>query len=646
MVILTALRVEYNAVRQHLTELHEVVHPQGTIYERGIFAAETATWEVVIVELGPGNETAAQAAERAISYFQPKVILFVGVAGGLKDVQLGDVVAATKIYGYESGKETESFQPRPDIGRTAHRLEQRARAEGRKTEWMQRILKRMPDSAPKVFVEPIVAGEKVIASNKSSTYQFLRSYFSDAVAVEMEGIGVLLAAHANDTPALVVRGISDLVEGKAESDSRGLQETSAHHASAFAFQVLANLVHQNGSRARRQPTSQDGHEPSAMPVRKSVSQYPAMSFPRVPAPQRKANPYATPLPVTGSGGFYGRENVLSEVLDGVFGSARPVSQQVVGLTRSGKTSFLNVLSSTPPSGTLSRGRSQAPDRVAVFVRVDCALLSSNEPSEFWALMYGKLIAALRSRDPATLATLPKGGSGTVHRLADTLKVLVKLGILAVFLLDEFERVVLQLPEQVYQNLRSLLETYPSIACVTATRHELFLLFEAVRHGIYHFPASPLYNVFDAPVEMGTLEDDGAARFIREPSSASGVQFTEEDVEFALVLGGRHPDLTRILCRRLFEYRENIPSGVINYEIIRHQVQLDFLPSARQMVSELLPPERETFIELLKGEYNPYTGYINLYQLWRIGLVMGDPTDSPKPISPIFVDLVDRLTTDS
>lgn len=266
VVILTALAVEYQAVRTHITNLHEVVHPNGTIYEQGTLTTSLCHWEIALAQTHIGSVRAALEAERLIAYFKPSVAFFVGTAGGLKQVNIGDVVAARKIYGYESGKAQTIFLPRPELGLSTYRMVQRAIAEARKQRWIQRITP-LPQSLPQVFVAPIAAGDKVLSSRHSPLWKLLQRYYDDALIVEMESYGFFQAIHANHPlEALVVRGVSNLLEEKTTSDMEGAQALAAGHASAFAFEVLSQLQPDDfasASTAMRAPNSPPHQRPHA-----------------------------------------------------------------------------------------------------------------------------------------------------------------------------------------------------------------------------------------------------------------------------------------------------------------------------------------------------------------------------------------------
>jgi nucleoside phosphorylase len=253
VVILTALEVEHQAVEAHLKpfgqdlQLLEEIHSTGTIYTTGRFTTATCNWNIAIAQIDIGSDSAAIEATRAIEQFNPTVILSVGVAGGIKDVEIGDVVAASVVYNYECGKVLrDRTLPRPRLGEADYNLKQRAQAEARKDDWHGRIRPglTLAEKLPKASVSPIAAGNKVIRSRQSEVYQYLREYYDDAIAVEMEGFGFLKATQqVKNVSAIVIRGISNLIGRNVNSlePENIRQDRAARHASAFAFEILAKL---------------------------------------------------------------------------------------------------------------------------------------------------------------------------------------------------------------------------------------------------------------------------------------------------------------------------------------------------------------------------------------------------------------------
>ncbi|MCC6271093.1 MAG: 5'-methylthioadenosine/S-adenosylhomocysteine nucleosidase [Microbacteriaceae bacterium] len=242
VAILTALPLEFQAVTAHLRSVVEARHEQGDIYDRGNFEGSHHSWDVFVGQVGRGNVRAAVQAQRAIDFAKPDVVLFVGIAGGIKDVALGDVVAASAVFGFETAKITDTDHlSRPEVARSSHHLVKRAEADARRGLWKLRSPS-TTTAATKAIVEPIAAGEKVVASTRAAVYELLRKSFSQTVAVEMEGLGVLEAAHQNDQAVLIIRSISDLLGNKQAVDDEGWQPRAAANAAAFAFEVLSNVL--------------------------------------------------------------------------------------------------------------------------------------------------------------------------------------------------------------------------------------------------------------------------------------------------------------------------------------------------------------------------------------------------------------------
>ncbi|MER5833858.1 5'-methylthioadenosine/S-adenosylhomocysteine nucleosidase [Streptomyces sp. NPDC002130] len=266
VVILTALNLEYQSVRQRLADLQVHRHERGTRFEVG--TVHGTSCRVALGLTNKGNHSAAVIAERAIQEFSPLAVVFVGVAGALWDAtRLGDVVMASHVYAYHGGtSEDDGLKARPRAWEAPHGISQVASHLARLGDWADPTPGH--EDGPQVRFGAIAAGEIVQNSRLSAEAKWIRQHYNDALAIEMEAAGVAQAGHLSGAPVAIVRGISDRADGtKSSSEDRRWQPRAAANAAAFAVRLAVELMREQEEAA----VPQDGRAPSAGRFDRNVS---------------------------------------------------------------------------------------------------------------------------------------------------------------------------------------------------------------------------------------------------------------------------------------------------------------------------------------------------------------------------------------
>lgn len=261
VVILTALNLEYQSVRERLVELRLHLHKSGTRFEVGVVPGTSC--RVALGLTSKGNQPSAVIAERAIQEFSPVALLFVGVAGALSDAtRLGDVVVASHVYAYHGGtSEDDGLKARPRAWEAPHGISQLASHLARLDDWGDPAPR--DEDRPRVRFGAVAAGEIVQNSRISAEAKWIRQHYNDALAIEMEAAGVAQAGHLSGAPVAIVRGISDRADGtKNSSDDRNWQPRAAANAAAFAVRLAMELVNEQGESTIHCAMSQDDRDRS------------------------------------------------------------------------------------------------------------------------------------------------------------------------------------------------------------------------------------------------------------------------------------------------------------------------------------------------------------------------------------------------
>jgi len=226
-VVLTALPFEYAAMRTHIPDRRELVHPTGIRVEIGRLPG--TQWQVALAELGHGNVAAAPLSSRITDWLRPEAVLLVGVAGSLKDdVRIGDVVVATDVYGIGEARPTPGESViRAEAWTFSYALMQAARS----------AVRDVPDL--RAHFKPTASGHVPLPGAGPELARFLREHRVDASAIETGGIDAAHASVKGRFDTLVIRGISDHAEGtKAGTDWARSPLRAAAQAASVAVAVL------------------------------------------------------------------------------------------------------------------------------------------------------------------------------------------------------------------------------------------------------------------------------------------------------------------------------------------------------------------------------------------------------------------------
>lgn len=205
VVVITALADEYSEVvslpfgwSPPIALDEQVYHQLGSVTSGGETISVAA-----ICALRMGPVSAATLACKAMAQLRPRMIGMTGICAGVKgSVNLGDVVAATEVFSWESGKlvgeQTRAFLPEPLVVPTTDTVIAKLHQLQADKEWLDGLRRGFGGSAPghalEMVLAPIATGSPVVSD--ADIVERIRSTNRKTVGIEMEAFGALFAARS------------------------------------------------------------------------------------------------------------------------------------------------------------------------------------------------------------------------------------------------------------------------------------------------------------------------------------------------------------------------------------------------------------------------------------------------------------------
>ncbi|MED7787888.1 5'-methylthioadenosine/adenosylhomocysteine nucleosidase [Francisella sp. 19X1-34] len=225
IAILGAMEIEIQPILEKLDSYETVEYANNKYY-----LATYKDKELIIAYSKIGKVFSTLTATIMIDHFGAEALLFTGVAGGLQELKVGDMIAATATvqhdvditaFGYPHGK-----IPISEVQiKTSDMLLDHAKSVAK-------------DLSLELHTGIIATGDQFISS--AAKKDFVVGEF-DAKAIEMEGGSVNLVCNEMNVPSLILRSISDTADGDAPENFEEFAKKAAQNSADFVINLVERI---------------------------------------------------------------------------------------------------------------------------------------------------------------------------------------------------------------------------------------------------------------------------------------------------------------------------------------------------------------------------------------------------------------------
>lgn len=215
------------AEEKELIEIKKLINniEEKNIYEKTFYIGTIENKNIVLVKCNVGKVNSARVCQMMIDDFDVELVINVGTAGSVDNsLDIGDVVVATELVQYD-------FDVTP-FGRKLGEIENI----GESIKVDEKLLNLF--NGMKVKRGIIASGDTFVV--KKLEKENIRNIFN-AICIEMEGASIAQVCFLDNIPFLVIRSITDKLDGSSKIDFETFLESSSKVAANILKEILKKM---------------------------------------------------------------------------------------------------------------------------------------------------------------------------------------------------------------------------------------------------------------------------------------------------------------------------------------------------------------------------------------------------------------------